>query len=302
MDFSALARLYPDALVRAGRTYPVVVRPFRAAPAGFVDLCDDRVELDVQLRRGGDTHLAGMLAERTLFDGAVLCWRDGEQRFLASRGGYFDVTATCDALRAEFLTLAPTRTVRLADLPLRARAHAVAGDPLASGRGRAAGIGVSVLCTVPGRGGRAVLIGQRHARVVDSGLWHVAPAGNMESDPGTNGEHLAHTVAAELAEELGVPLSTAEVLRRGSVLGMCHDLLRLRPDVVVRLDLTEGESVDHLGAGQEYDRIREVPLTDLSDVWTGLPPDQLTAPGAGALALLELSLSGGDPVRPAPGF
>ena len=293
MDFSPLSALYAGALVRGGRVYPVSIRPHAAVAGGFVRLTPEKPPCDPELLAAGQPHLAEMLSRRRLFDGAIVCWRSTHDRIEAVRGSYFDATATCDALRAEFEA---HPSARLTDLPMRQRVHALAGDPLENGAGRAAAIGVSVVCTVPSTsteltsgqpGQRSVVIGRRHASVVDSGLWHVAPAGNMEE--AADGEHLLHTIADELAEELGITLTAAEVGARATVLGICHDLLRLRPDVVVRLDLGPDERPDHRVDGQEFDELRMVPLDALGDVWGQLPPGDITAPGAGALALLERS-------------
>lgn len=276
--YPELADLYGDPIVRAGQAYPVVVDPLRIGLPGLIDLVDDEPPGDPELLALGEPHLTWLLGDRPgLHDGRIVRWlRTEKDRIVASPGSYFDLLRTCDAIRAEH---------RL-DGPLRQRAHEVAGDPLSSGAGRAAGIGVSVLLTVRGR----FLMGRRSLTLgTDPGLWHVAPSGMLESDP--DGLHLETTVARELSEELGVTLTPAEVARRAEVLGTVQDLLRLKPDVVVRLDLTADEALGLNAGDGEFVEFREFDITDqgFTEFWATRPPATITPPAAGAVALLEAS-------------
>lgn len=318
--YHQLAELYPDAVVRGGRTYPALAGPLPPAATGIV--VDPSTDGSTDPRTGprtgrpvggpaGQEHLARRLrADPHLVDGPTACWRasaaDGVH---VVPGRYFDMIATCDALRAEFeehLDRAAPRTRQageaghtgtagpadeVAHLPLRSAVHAL-GDPLASGAGRSAAIGVSVILTVPaGRGGRAFLIGRRDHVSADRDLWHVAPSGMLELD-GT-ADPVAHTVAAELAEELGLRTGPDPLAGRLEVLGLAHDLLRLKPDLVVRLDLTAAEVPARFEAVAEFGALALVAIDPvaLTEFWAGHGPDRLTPAAAGAIALVESLLA-----------
>ncbi|WP_088282970.1 hypothetical protein [Kineosporia sp. A_224] len=333
---AVLARLYagtPGLVRRGGETYPVTVRRL---PGARVVLDDRPRAVDAALAGGGRAFLDRLRAGGRVHDGAVLCLDRVEEPGRAGGavvhvvpGGYFDMLATCDAVRDELVRAATAadegesdrtdgrtdglpRPVSFADLPLRRRAHEVAGDPTTSGAGRAAAFGVSVLLVVrtgPADGGAAeetgVVLGLRSTRVgTDPGRWHVAPSGMLE--PAADGRHLATTAATELREELGVHRTVDEVEASLHVLGLVTDLTRLRPDVVVLLDLAAVGSrptVAELAAGEEFDTLEVVPTTPtrLADLWTGRPPATLTAAAAGALALLEEHVARTVGIPAAPG-
>jgi 8-oxo-dGTP pyrophosphatase MutT (NUDIX family) len=291
----SLARRYagePGLVRRGGRTYPVTAVQIGGATGlavgDAVRLGDGRTTLDAALVAGGRAHLDALRAGGRVHDGAVLCLDaviTGTGLTLV-RGSYFDMLASCDVLRAELLA-------DDAGLPLRGRAHQVAGDPMTSGRGRAAAVGVSVLLGVRlPDGGRGLVLGRRSARVgADRGRWHVAPSGML--GPAADGRHLATTVATELREELGLDLPVAQVADTARAIGVITDLYRLRPDVVVRLDV-DAEPAE-LVAGEEFDSLDVVPLTPagLADLWRRRPPETLTPAAAGALALaLHPSVTG----------
>jgi hypothetical protein len=329
---AVLARLYagtPGLVRRAGTTYPVAVRPL---PGARVVLDDRPRMVDAALAEGGRAFLDGLRAGGQVHDGAVLCLDRVEEPGRTGGpgavvrvvpGGYFDMLATCDAVRDELVPATPASddgphdgdrsdpaAVSFADLPLRRRAHEVAGDPTTSGAGRAAAFGVSVLLVVRTEaadgdaGSTGVVLGLRSARVgTDPGRWHVAPSGMLE--PAADGRHLATTVATELREELGVHRTVDEVEASLQVLGLLTDLARLRPDVVVLLDLAAVGSrptAAELTAGEEFDTLEVVPTTPsrLADLWTRRPPTLLTAAAGGALALLEehRARAGGIPAAP----
>ncbi len=301
----------PSLVERAGRRYAAAVVPLDVPLADAVAVDDAPAPLDEAVMAAGAEHLGRLRAGRpTMHDGPVLALQRLDGAVVrAARAGYFAMIATCDAIRAE-LDAAPSHVrdglpdrygpqrAPVDDLPLRAAVHAAAGgDPLASGAGRAAGLGVSAVMTVPTPGGpagsRSFVLGQRSAAVaIDAGLWHVAPSGMLEDLPGGA---LAATVAVELAEEISVSLPVAQIAARATVLGLVHDLTRLRPDVSVRLDLTAQEAATvALPAGGEFDDLVLVG-TDPASVqrfWAEHPPERLTPAGAGALALMEQALSG----------
>jgi 8-oxo-dGTP pyrophosphatase MutT (NUDIX family) len=112
-------------------------------------------------------------------------------------------------------------------------------------------------------------------------------------EPDDAGQPLAATAAAELAEEVGVRLSAATVGERGRTIGLAHDLARLRPDVVVHLPLGEDEWASRSEPGDaelsEMAECRWVPLTSdgIADFWRTFPPEAVTPPLAGAVALLD---------------
>lgn len=335
---AVLARLYagtPGLVHRAGATYPVAARRL---PGARVVLDDRPRVVDAVLAEGGRPFLDGLRAGGRVHDGAVLCLDrvetpdgaggSGGAVVRVVPGGYFDMLATCDAVRDEIVRAAAASgdgtddatddgtggrpdPVSLADLPLRHRAHEVAGDPTTSGTGRAAAFGVSVLLVVRTgigddgpHGETGVVLGLRSTRVgTDPGRWHVAPSGMLE--PAGDGRHLATTVATELREELGVHRTVGEVEASLRVLGLVTDLARLRPDVVVLLDLAAVDrrpDAAELLAGEEFETLGIVPLTPpaLATLWAGRPATSLTAAAAGALALLEDHLGGDARTGPGP--
>ncbi len=265
-------------IVRAGQVYPVVVEPLRSGIAGLIDLAGDETACDPELLALGAPHLKWLLGDRPgLHDGRIVCWsHTGKDRIVASPGSYFDLLATCDAIRAEHQRGGDSA-------PLRDRAHASALRGRAGGRHRR-------VRAAHGPGGRRAAVrdgppepGARHrSRPVAR-----RPSGMLERDP--DGRHLETTVSRELAEELGVTIAPDEVARRGEVLGVIHDLLRLKPDVAVRLDLTAREALGLTAGDGEFVELGQFDITaqGFDDFWAARPPSTITAPAAGAVALLE---------------
>ncbi len=295
-DDPAPRSLLPGAepLTRAGRSWPVALEPLPTSTGELLTpLPGPGPGCDPQLLDLGRAHLAALRAARPgLHDGAVLALagRGPDRRLLTTRGGYFDMLATCDALREE--------AERGGEPVRRRRALAVCPDPLTSGTGRCAALGVSVLLTVPDPvdGVPRAVLGRRSAAVAtDPGRWHVAPSGMLEDGTLADGrpDPAACTAATELAEELGLELPSAQLASRARVLGLAHDLLRLRPDVVLRLDLRAAEVPDAaapdlgLRPGVEFDRLATVRLdaAGLRRLWQGPASARLTPAAAGALAL-----------------
>jgi 8-oxo-dGTP pyrophosphatase MutT (NUDIX family) len=186
-------------------------------------------------------------------------------------GGYFDHVAIGLAVAAR--PAARELATRLAG-----------GDPLRSGRGRSAGIGVSVTCVV--EGGTGLLLGRRRADLaVEGGRWHVAPSGMLEAAPRLP---LHATAAREGFEELGIS-AAPEAFR---LLGVGWDLRRLTPEVALRLDLEADAGLAGRLAPDEFTEGRIWPLDDLAGFWAAHGPEELTPPAAAAVALLQASLAG----------
>jgi 8-oxo-dGTP pyrophosphatase MutT (NUDIX family) len=291
--FRGLADRYPGALRRHGTVYPVVVRPWLVS--GFqlaVELSAEPPAREAAQVRDDRYLEARLAADPQLTNGPTVCWlSDGPGALLVEPGRYFDMIATCGALRAEAARSGdwsdPERN------PLRASVHDLAGDPLGSGAARSAAVGVSVVLTVPHEGHRALVIGQRPgAPARGGGKWHVAPSGMLEWE--ASGAHLSSTVLRELREELGIDLPPEPVAERLSVLGTAQDLTMLRPDIVVRLDLRADEVPVDLRPVSEFTRLDLVRLTSagLSEFWDSHPPGSLLPHAAGAIALAQLLAAG----------
>jgi len=292
-EFRGLADLYPSALRHHGAVYPVAVRPWSEPvsefePRAVVELVDERSpQRDPQVR--DDAYLRARLdADPRLTNGPTVCWMaDGPGLLQVELGRYFDMIASCGALRAEV-----ARSGDWSDRernPLRASIHDLVGDPLERGAARSAAVGVSVIVTVPQPGHRALVIGQRPGTPArGGGKWHVAPSGMLEWD--ASGAHLRSTVLRELNEELGIDLSLERVLARLTVLGTAQDLTMLRPDFVVRLDLEADEVPENLRPVSEFTRLELVPLTGagFTEFWDSHPPAALLPHAAGAIAMVEM--------------
>jgi 8-oxo-dGTP pyrophosphatase MutT (NUDIX family) len=91
----------------------------------------------------------------------------------------------------------------------------------------------------------------------------------------------------ELAEELGVELSMHDLAHRATLLGVAHDLLRLRPEICLRLDLDAAESaqIRDRRPPSEFASVERVGLRGLSNFLESSAAADLTPAGAGALAL-----------------
>jgi 8-oxo-dGTP pyrophosphatase MutT (NUDIX family) len=211
---------------------------------------------------------------------------------LVAKAGYFSMISTCEALREEWLRLPSTDPH-----PLRDLADQVAGPagPLASGSGRAAAVGVSVTTLIPRGRDLIVMVGKRGRMVAtDPGSWHVLPSGMLEPagpQPVASESPLVTTAQRELDEELGVAIPADELEGRLEVLGIAMDLLRLRPEICLRLVLRPAEAEDAVleRAASEFATLRAVRVSRsaLGAWWARMTPDLLTPAGAGAMTLLE---------------
>lgn len=297
-SFGALGDLYEDAaevVRRRGRAYPAAIEPISGRRADDVLILHQRrAQLDDRLRAAGQSHVAAVARRGSaLHDGEVLVLeRVEEGRAAAAVSSYFSMLASCDSLRAEYLAVDRVRR-GLASLPLRELAHrAAGGEPLRNGAGRAAALGISVLVTVAAGDGRGFVVGRRHARLAtDPGAWHVAPSGMLERSPAA--DPVLATAAKELREELGIRLGLGDLGARLLVLGVGYDLLRLKPEICLRLDLQEHE----LAARRlrltpaEYSQAQVVPLDaqGFAGFWRERPPGALTPAAVASVALLEAS-------------
>ena len=284
-----LARIYSSlALVvtRSGLSYPTAVAPLSPRdPQNFVVAEERTPPLDPVLCKGGAPHLSALRESSVdLHNGAVLVLSSLKASvLLATPSTYFANVTTADALRHEYIE----RGIG----PLRERAHACAnGNPLRCGGGRAAAIGVTVTVTVPSGASRALLVGRRRNDLAaDPGLWDVGPSGTLE--PETKGDPLFQAADRELTEELPVlQIPRAQM----TILGVGFDLLRLRPEVVLRLDLADEAALPKQAAldQSEYMDSELIDLTreGLERFWSSRNPSAITPSGAAAVALLEGTL------------
>lgn len=315
MSYEPLADMYrplATAVCRAGLVHPVAVEAIPATiPDEAVALAAREHPCDPALEAAGAAHVKTVAARSPgLHDGRLAVLDRVEDGVVhASRSGYLAMLATCDALRAEYLDAvgaAPggardlelalrTDGVEAGALPLRAVAHlAAGGDPLRTGTGRAAAVGVTVVVTLPAGGGRRVVLGRRRRDVAtDPGRWDIAPSGMLEPQAGDR--PVLATASRELEDELG--LRVEALADRLQVVGLAYDLLRLRPELCLRLDLTRDES----SAGGPTLSDEEFEATELADLgpdglerlWRTHPPHSLTPAAAGALALLETDRANG---------
>jgi 8-oxo-dGTP pyrophosphatase MutT (NUDIX family) len=278
-------------IVRNGRCYPVAIVPWvRDRVMGTVRYSDEEAPIDADLLRWGENHRRQLAGSHRMHDGVVVVLKEivGDTLY-AARSGYFAMLSTCDALRAEYLK-------GRFPWPLRARANRVAGPegPVRSGKGRAAAIGVSVVTVLREGGHRGFLLGRRRPDLaMDGGAWQLAPSGMVE--PAGGADLVIESVRRELAEELGLYVDEPELVERLCPLGVAVDLLRLRPEICVRLDMAQ----ENMGtgalrvAGEEFTSVKFVELSGrgLGALWSAHSPYELTPAAAGAIALLERSQS-----------
>ena len=255
-------------IVRRGRAYRATIDDRNVESIdGAVVVHPGHARVDPGLRRAGATHLKRVLAASPgAFDGAVLALdrisSDGVVH--AVHGRYFDLLATCDALH---------------DPVLRARAEQLAApDPLRSGWGRTAGIGISAVVVRDG----VFALGRRSLSVaMDPGRWHLVPSGTVD------GRGLRSTLVDELAEEHGLG---GEVLDGARVIALGHDVDRLHPELIVMTPDLGDVPAPELSA--EFQELREVALEQeaIDRLWLEFGPDDLTPAAALALAAIEREL------------
>jgi 8-oxo-dGTP pyrophosphatase MutT (NUDIX family) len=294
VDYDRLVARYEgqcQVVRRRGRVFPAaVVTGFTSGlESGQWHVQTASVRPDSDLAHAGAPHLAAVRAAApSIFDGAVAAfagWRpDG--RLVVGPGSYFEMIATCDALRAEFQCAGPGTA-----LVLREEVERIAGGrPLEAVGGRVAAVGVSVAVTILGKGGgRQVLMGRRSNTVaLDAGQVHLVPSGMTELH-----QKPVETAQREFTEELGVSLpNDAQLIE----LGIGWDLLRLRPEICFWLDLPGTDdlvsSVTEGGGNGEfgYRWLADVGGTNWDKMWEVLPPEAVTPAATATLALLECIL------------
>jgi len=108
---------------------------------------------------------------------------------------------------------------------------------------------------------------------------------------------IVETIRAELSEELGIILPLTRLEEKLRVIGLAHDLKRLRPDVVVRLDLQPGEVPDGFQLGPEFDDVDHLSTTDLYTAASTVQKlvSSLTPAAVGALELVRLTAQDREP-------
>lgn len=276
-------------LIRAGgHTYPAVLLPgISAHPTGAVRADGSAAEVDGELEAAGAGHVETLRdAGAILWDGPVLVYdrvADGAVRCRES--SYFRVLATSVAIGAE-LTAADADAV-LADLPLRRRAiHLAGGDPITSGRGRAAAVGLNIAVVATGGGGRHALIGRRSAAMAAMpGMWSFV-AGNVE--PADGFQPLVSALGREMAEEMPA-ISGAdahELASRARVHGACFSLGRLGPSLLASTPVdASARDLGRLDA-EEFDETRTIDLDDPESCWRGMSPESMVPASAALLAAL----------------
>jgi 8-oxo-dGTP pyrophosphatase MutT (NUDIX family) len=238
--FRRLGDLYESGhppVVRNGLCYPVTILPATVRTVNeMISYSNNEAVVDAELLRSGARHRIDLQELHRMHNGVVavlMAIRDGT--IYAVRSSYFDMISTCDSLRTEYLKGS-------SDLPMRARAHLVAGTegPIRSGRGRAAAIGVSVAVTLRRGRRRQFLLGRRRLDLaMDGDAWQLAPSGMVEASPSPT--LLVRSVQRELAEELGIRVSLENLSERLLPLGFVVDLLRLRPEACVQFEAVDGE-------------------------------------------------------------
>jgi 8-oxo-dGTP pyrophosphatase MutT (NUDIX family) len=294
--FDSLLAIYGDlatVVQRGGRVYPAAIQhDVGGSMASLVERSNEPLLIDGNLRGAGEAHLQAVAARSPgMHDGSVeACVTAAGFPLRSAPGGYFDAIATSDSLRAEYVKALADRT-GLASLPLRTLAHqASGGDPLRSGQGRVAAIGVSVAVILPWGASRGLVLGLRSSDLAtDPGMWHIAPSGTLE--PGGE-DPVIRVVKRELAEELNVHLDSEDDLAgRLEPLGIGFDLLRLRPEICLRLELQDAEAPSSgpvLSSLEFQERaLVETSGTSMAAFWQSHPPEILTPAAAAAIALLE---------------
>jgi len=166
-------------------------------------------------------------------------------------GRYFGMLDTCSAieveLRAAILDGDRQPDAFDAKLPLRNAAHAASGgDPITSGVGRDAAIGLSMLVAGRTEQGYRMRLAQRG----DGGLglgcrqFHVVPSGMFDFADGRRDYHVRAKLREEYAEELFPMVDPAleyldALLHTGDAhllfTGVAMDLLNLRPEICTLL-------------------------------------------------------------------
>jgi hypothetical protein len=262
---------------------------------------------------------------RTLFNGVTYALHRIRTRPLtieAHVGHYFDMLATCDALKRELYDAAFRRYIRL---PLRAQYHRSIGpkESLTSGIGRSAAIGGAALIVFNHRGTYKAMLARRSRRnATDPGFYHTVPAFIYQPRhvPFHADEwRISYHIYREFLEELfAMPEADASaphdhfyqhpalldlqaMMAQGEAglyfTGIMHDLTMLRPEISALLlihdvdwyeRITAPDSAYPLNAHAETDdgRLLLLPI-DSDEAALAVLPDEhhLFMPPQGAAAL-----------------
>lgn len=278
----------PGRVRGGGHDYPAVMLGGVASdPSAAVTAIAAEAEVDTDLSRAGRAYLDAMQAsDAEIWDGPILSYdRIVGASVQCRRSSYFTMLATSGALAAELSDAGGAPA--LDELPLRKRAVAMSGgDPIASGRGRAAAVGLNIALIARGGGGRQTLLGRRSAQMAAlPGLWSFV-AGNIE--PADGARPLPTALARELEEELPA-LATgdaAAAAEKAIVHGACMSLGRLGPSLIASSEIDC--NIGDLGAldRSEFDATRVVDLDDPEGCWAGMAPGLMVPASAALMASL----------------
>jgi len=311
-----LATLYDvPFLTRGGVTYPVqALSP--DAPTGIDAVLGpppishvDRAGLAIY----NYAHLHTLQnSGRNLFDGVTFTYKRLRQRPLlleAELGTYYDMLATCGALKQELWDASHRRGLRL---PMRQQFHRAIGytESLTTGAGRSAALGGAVLVVYNDAGIYRALLAQRSRRnATDPGHLHVIPAFIYQPrsiDYHPDEWRFSYHIRREYLEELfGLPeapvtaphdhfyqhpalVDLDAMLHSGAAelwfSGFCMELTMLRVELCALLLIHDADwwprvtapgSPIRLNAGAETDdgHLYRVPIADDDALLAALPPD-----------------------------
>ncbi|QPC82345.1 hypothetical protein G4Y79_22105 [Phototrophicus methaneseepsis] len=261
---------------------------------------------------------------RNLFNGVTYALRRIRTRPLqieAYIGRYFDMLATCDALKRELYDAAYRRYIRL---PLRAQYHRSMGpvESLTNGMGRSAAIGGATLVVFNRQGTYQAMLAQRSRQnATDPGFYHTVPA--FIYQPRQVPFHadewrISYHIYREYLEELfGMPevndsapydhfyqhpalLDLQAMLANGEaglyLTGIVHDLTMLRPEITALLlihdeawyeRVTAPDSPIPLNAHAETDdgQLLTFPIEQDERIYEAVPNPHLSMPPQGAVAM-----------------
>ncbi len=299
-------------LSRAGRVYPAV--------------CYGALQTDVESVLGaldaspavGTSENAmsrlALLADTRLTNGHIYVMRrfSPQPRLTldCAAGRYFDMLDTCSAIEIELRAAIGDGARQPAaldgNLRLRQAAHAAAGgDPLTSGAGRDAAIGLSMLVACRTGDGYRMRLAQRGdgGLGLGCGQLHVVPSGMFDFADARRDYHVGAKLREEYAEELfgkaGPALEYLDALLRtgGAQLlltGVAMDLLNLRPEICTLLIIHTPEWFEQARQARLNDEFLPETAAGGFPGWvrlasdevmiqeSGLLPERMIPPGAAA--------------------
>lgn len=299
-------------LSRAGRVYPTVCYEAQQADVESVLGALDAAPA-VGTSENAVSRLA-LLVDRRLTNGHLYAMRrfSPQPRLTmdCGVGRYFRMLDTCSAieveLRAAILDGHREPAALDGELRLRTAAHAAAGgDPITSGAGRDAAIGLSMLVACRTKEGYQM----RLARRGDGGLGlgcgqlHVVPSGMFDFADARRDYHVGAKLREEYAEELFPMVDPAleyldVLLRTGDAqllfTGVAMDLLNLRPEICTLLVIHTPEWFEQARQARLNDEFLPETAAGGFHGWVylasdevmiqeaGLVPERMIPPGAAA--------------------